>query len=238
MAHTAELATLRASTQAMLDGFTAEGWSDADMRAPSLLPDWTRGHLLTHIARNADGITRTVNGALRGERLARYPNGQVGRNADIEAGAGRSAEELLADVRDSAARLDEAFAAVEAADGWALECDDRSAGRYLTARWREVEIHHVDAGGSYTPDKWPAGFVSYLLPRLADQLSSRTSEPLQVEVAVDGSLTTDLPGRTWSTGPGGPLVIGPDWAVLAWVLGRPSVAAAALSTTPELSPWL
>ncbi len=239
MAHTPERLTLRATTEAMLDGFAAEGWTDDDMRAPSVLPDWTRGHVLTHIARNADGIVRTLDGALRGERVARYPDGQAGRNADIEAGAGRPVTEQLADVRDSAARLDDAFAAIDAADGWGLECDNRTAGQYLTARWREVEIHRVDVLGAYTPAQWPPGFVDYLLPRLADQVEPRLPTPVRIEVRADGSVTEDLAGRTWTSGAGEPVeVTGPDWAVLAWLLGRPSLAAGALSATPELAAWL
>jgi hypothetical protein len=34
---------------------TASRLSDADVRAPSLLPGGSRGHVLTHLARNADG---------------------------------------------------------------------------------------------------------------------------------------------------------------------------------------
>src|SRR5919201_2954624 len=115
-----ELVLVRASTDELLAGLAAEHWSDADIRQASLLPDWTRGHVLTHIARNADGITRTVSAALRGEQVDRYPRGPEGRAADIEAGAHRSAGELLADVRDSAYRLDQAFTEAQGADGWEL----------------------------------------------------------------------------------------------------------------------
>jgi len=59
-APTAFLTGLRTSTAALLHGIVAERWTDADVRAPSLLPGWTRGHVLSHIARNADGITRTL----------------------------------------------------------------------------------------------------------------------------------------------------------------------------------
>ena len=30
--------------------------SEPDVRAPSLLPGWSRGHVITHVARNADGL--------------------------------------------------------------------------------------------------------------------------------------------------------------------------------------
>ncbi|MDT4974596.1 MAG: maleylpyruvate isomerase, partial [Pseudonocardiales bacterium] len=100
-APTAMLAELRTSTVALLRGVDAERWTDDEVRAPSLLPGWTRGHVLAHLARNADGISRTLSGALRGERVPRYPGGPAGRAADIEAGSTRGFVELAADVRES-----------------------------------------------------------------------------------------------------------------------------------------
>ena len=97
------LAALRDATEALLIGLDEQHWTDADVAEQSLLPDWTRGHVLTHIARNAEGITRTLDGALRGQAVPRYPLGQAGRTADIEAGAGRNVAELIVDVRDTAA---------------------------------------------------------------------------------------------------------------------------------------
>ncbi len=103
------LTALRASTSAMVADFDEQRWTDADMAAPIALPRWTRGHVLTHIARNADSIARALSGALRGEIVQRYPDGPEGRAADIEAGAGRPVLEQLADVRESADRLDRMF---------------------------------------------------------------------------------------------------------------------------------
>lgn len=232
------LPALRASTAALLSGIDGEGWSDGDVRTPSLLPGWTRGHVLAHIARNADGITRTLTGALRGERLARYPGGREGRNADIEAGAGRSLVEQIADVRESAARLDGAFSAVAGAGGWALPTEDRPAGEYITARWTEVEVHRVDLGGSYDAERWPSAFVGRLLPEVVTGAAPRAHAALRVRVSASGSVT-DLAGREWDVdGPGEPTeVAGPDWALLAWLLGRPVAAKGALSALPDLSRW-
>lgn len=232
------LGELRASTSALLAGLDAERWTDADVRAPSVLPGWTRGHVLTHIARNADGIAATLAGALRGEVIPRYPDGSAGRDADIEAGAGRGAVVLIADVRDSADRLDRLFGAVADASGWDLTTEDgRPARSWLTARWREVEIHRADLHGAYGAAGWPATFVGYLLPRLAAEVSIRASQPLRIEVAHEDSTTTDLGGSTWATGADGVTVRGPDWALLAWLTGRPSLTDGQLSTMPELSPW-
>lgn len=234
------LSSLRASTAALVQGLEAEQWTDADVHAPSLLPNWSRGHVLTHIARNADGISRTIAGALRGEIVARYPDGRAGRDADIEAGAARSSIELLADVRQSAERLDRVLSAVADADAWQLPTEDRTTGEYAVARWREVEVHRVDLGGSYTPEQWPAEFVSYLLPELAGALTERATAPLRVQVTEAGSVVPDLVGRSWSTAAPGDVteVSGPDWAVLAWLTGRSGAAASHVTATPELKPWI
>lgn len=238
-APTTSLSGLRTSTAALLRGVDDERWTDAGLRAQSLLPGWTRGHVLTHIARNADGITRTLSAALRGEIAAKYPDGPEGRNAAIQAGSTRGFAELAADLRESADRLDRLFVAVADADGWALPTEDRPARDYVAARWREVEIHRVDLAGGYTADQWPAEFVAYLLPELVDGLAKRGATPVRIAVASQGSLTTDLQGRVWTVGAGDPIsVIGPDWALVAWLVGRPSAAATVLSATPNLPIWL
>lgn len=237
----ANLPALRSSTAALLQGLEDEHWSDSDVHAASLLPGWTRGHVLTHLARNADGIERTVTGALRGERLARYPGGVTGRNADIDAGAPRPIAEQLADVRESSARLATVLDSVADVDGWHLECDDRTVGEYVLGRWREVEIHRVDLGGRYSAGDWPAEFVRYLLPAEVGGLDPRIpdGQALRIEVDPDGSVA-ELGGTVWSCG-GGPepvSVAAPDWALLAWVLGRRAAAGEAMRTAPDLARWL
>ncbi|MGI8760721.1 MAG: maleylpyruvate isomerase family mycothiol-dependent enzyme [Jatrophihabitantaceae bacterium] len=235
---TAQLAAIRASTAELLLGLAAEKWSDADARAASLLPGWTRGHVLTHLARNADGIARTLSGALRGAIVPRYPSGRTGRDADIEAGSARGIAELITDVQESADRLDRVFGAVADADGWALPTDDRTAGDYLLARWREVEIHRVDLAGSYTAAQWPPGFLALMVPELAQTLGERASVAVRAVVTAEGSSSHELAGRSWTAGGADPVeVAGPDWALLAWLLGRASVAAAVLTAVPDLSPW-
>ena len=138
------------------------GLTDAQCRQPSLLPGWTVGHVLTHIARNADGMRAMVEGAARGEIAAMYPGGFEQRSADIERGAGRTAEALVDDVRISAARLELAVGSLD---------DQAWAGRGLTVmgevamediphrRRREVEVHHTDLGLGYSWEDWPADYV-------------------------------------------------------------------------------
>jgi maleylpyruvate isomerase len=42
------------------------GLAEADVREPSLLPGWTRGHVLSHLARDAEGGTRLLGWARTG----------------------------------------------------------------------------------------------------------------------------------------------------------------------------
>ena len=75
-----------------------------DPGAPSLCTGWSRGHVLTHVARNADGLAALVRAAVDGTGETQYASPQA-READIEDGASRPASDLLADVERSAAGL-------------------------------------------------------------------------------------------------------------------------------------
>lgn len=236
---TAYLLALRASTADLIKQLTSLHWSDADVAAPSLCEGWTRGHVLTHLARNADGISDTLSGALRGEIVQRYPGGTDARNKAIEDGAHRPFAALVADVRDSADRLDRVLGAVGDADGWGLPtANGDPAEVWVSRRWREVEIHRVDLDTDYTPDRWPPLFVTETLGELADTLSARAQGAVRVSVIEEGSLAPDLVGMRWSTGDGAPEEVrGPDWAVLAWLAGRGRAVAHALTAVPPLAPW-
>ena len=83
--------------------------SDDDCRRPSLLPGWSVGHLLTHLARNADSVVRRLEGARRDEIVDQYPGGATERSAEIEAGAGRPAAEIRQDVEVTCEAVDAAL---------------------------------------------------------------------------------------------------------------------------------
>jgi maleylpyruvate isomerase len=168
----ADLAALSQSTAALQP--TLDALDDQQVRRPSLLPDWTVGHVLTHIARNADGMTHLVEWALTGVPSPMYPSVEA-RNADIESGAGRTAAALAEDVRSSATRLAASLDRLGGAGPDALDrlllfgparpgADPDTPARALPyARRRELEIHHVDLGLGYGPDDWPADFVERTL---------------------------------------------------------------------------
>jgi len=75
--------------------------TDEQVAEDSLLPGWTRGHVLTHIARNADALRNLLIWARTGVETPAYASQQA-REDDIEAGASRTAAELAADVSRSA----------------------------------------------------------------------------------------------------------------------------------------
>jgi maleylpyruvate isomerase len=154
--------------------------TDERSGAPSKLPGWTVGHVLTHLARNADGHTRRLEAALRGEDLARYPGGSVQRESDISKGAARPVREVLDDLRRAQDRLELAWDK-SAAAGWPhpeFRGDDHwPASASPVRRLREVEIHHVDLGFAYGPSDWPAEYVAWELPMLLATVPERVQRP-------------------------------------------------------------
>jgi len=149
-----------------------------DVRSPSLLPGWTVGHVLTHLARNADAHARRLSGALHGHDVPKYPGGEDQRRDEIDEGAARPAEETVADLRTSLVGLEEVFARCSAA-GWPnghfLGGGSYGAAGCPAHRLREVEMHHVDLGLGYTPLDWPEEYVAWDLPVLLATVPDRLS---------------------------------------------------------------
>jgi maleylpyruvate isomerase len=200
---------------------SAAALTDATVREPSPLPGWTRGHVLTHVARNADGLGNLLRWARTGTKTPMYVSREA-RQAGIEAGAGRTAADLTADVRGTAI----AFAAEAASlpdEAWAAQVQmltgpPMPARRVLDSRLREVEIHHVDLGAGYRPADWPAEFAADNLPEVARSFAGREDTPSCL-------LRADGADAEWRIGPGGqgtpPVgVHGPAVELLAWLTGR------------------
>ncbi len=146
---------------------TVASVDDEVVRRPTLLPGWTVGHVLTHLARNAESHAGMLDAALDDRAVEQYPGGHEQRGRDIEAGAGRTAEELRADVNATMAALETAWARMtpRAWRGHGLVRGAEWPCRWLPFhRWREVEIHHVDLGLGYTPLDWPEDYVARELP--------------------------------------------------------------------------
>jgi maleylpyruvate isomerase len=159
---------------------TVEPVTDEQVRSPSRLPGWTVGHVLTHVARNADGHVRRLGGALRGENVPRYPGGPEQRADEINQGALRPAADIVADLDASQRRLELVWDRSVAA-GWPhaefLGNDHWPTAASPVRRLREVEVHHVDLGLGYEPSDWPEDYVSWELPMLLATVPSRVHRP-------------------------------------------------------------
>lgn len=203
----AELLDQLSQSQARLEA-SLSGLTDEQAREPSLLPGWSRGHVVTHLCRNADAMRRLTLGVLAGEPAEMYPGGPDARNAAIEEGADRPAALLAADHEFAGTRLLSTLRLLP------LDLLDSTvqwrrpiAARELTSlRWREVEIHHVDLGLDYTAADWPPQFVAMTLSSELPALQA-----MHPEVQVP-----DLP----------------DHELLAWLLGRPT-----RPDLPAIPPW-
>jgi maleylpyruvate isomerase len=225
---------------------SAAALTDAGAGEPSLLPGWTRGHVLTHVARNGDGLGNLLRWARTGTETPMYASREA-RRADIEAGAGRSAADLAADVQATAI----AFAAEAASlpdEAWAAQVQmlvgpPMPARRVLDWRLREVEIHQVDLGTGYLPAAWPAEFVADNLPEVAASFAGREDTPsclLQPDGDDFGLLRIGPVGPEQPTTPK-VFVNGPPVTLFAWLIGRDDGAGLRVfgddAVLPALPPW-
>jgi len=148
---TDQLNALRDATarlDAAIHNTVNDGGHDA-FAAPALLPNWTIGHVVTHLARNADGLRRVLVGAKVGEQLQPYASPQA-REDDIESGALRSTETIATDYRQAGSQLLDTIESLPPA-GWQATVDlgrggPTTADVVLAARLGEVELHHHDLG--------------------------------------------------------------------------------------------
>lgn len=189
---------------------------DATAAKPSLLPGWTRGHVLAHLARNADALLNVFAGR------PMYAGAEA-RDADIERDAHRGVRPHLADLRESAARLDGAFSAQRESD-WERTVEMRNgvtdrAYSLPFRRWIEVELHHVDLGVGYAMDDLPATFIERELANMARRFDGHPGIATSIELRTEdgGSLRT---GASQDGGAKTVVVAGGPTALVAWLTGR------------------
>jgi maleylpyruvate isomerase len=217
---------------------TIAGLGQAQVGAPSLLPGWTRAHVLTHLARNADSNTWMLDGARADEVREQYPGGVTTRSAAIDAGAARPVAEIVADVQRTCGRLEAAYRRMDDAAWWrdtGPTSGTMKAADGVFSRLREVEVHHADLDLGSGPAEWSAWFVAGETDRRVASLAERLPPGVAVRLSA-----TDT-GGSWAAGDAGREmpVSGPSCWVLAWLLGRPVPAGklAAPDGLPELGGW-
>ena len=184
--------------------------TDEMVNRPSLLSDWTVGHVLAHIAQQGDSITRLFLAAELGEVVDQYEGGFAARVAAIDGAASRSAAEHVSDVRRSIYALEGAIAS--AREGWFGSARMVSGIEVRVTdlplrRWREVEVHMGDLGlvelGCVGPESWSMDYVRHDLSVMTMQWKSRGSMGL-----------TDLPQQIRTQSP---------TVRLGWLMGRVTI---------------
>lgn len=169
------LVQIDASTHNLIT--TARGLTDDQVRQPSLLPGWTRGHVLTHIARAAEAHRNLLESARNGAGIPAYESQQA-RDTAIETGARRPVAEQVADIRRTAG-IFRAEVDLVPDDAWAtrvtiLHLPPFPASQVVLRKLVELELHHVDLDAGYRPSDWPGSFSSMELPQpMRDQAADR-----------------------------------------------------------------
>ncbi|MET8183547.1 maleylpyruvate isomerase family mycothiol-dependent enzyme [Streptomyces sp. NPDC005336] len=217
-----DAAAVQAATDRLLTAVA--GLDDAAVAAPSALPGWTRGHVLAHLARNADALVNLLTWARTGQETPMYGSGDA-RDAEIERDAGRPLPVHLDDLRTSAFRFNAAAAALKR-ERWSYEVTlrqgvrERAAGLPLR-RLAEVELHHVDLDIGYTVADLPAGFVEKHLDVLTGTRFTGHPDipPLRLTTGADGQGVRHT-GRAAAPGESPVTVTGSPAALLGWLTGR------------------
>lgn len=213
-----------------------DGLSDDELRAPSALPDWTRAHVIGHLARNAEALTRLTMWAETGVETPMYRDLDA-RNSDIDKSVTFSPMQLRTDLIASAAALEAGFARL---DERTWQAEVRSAlGRTLPAsgvpwmRVREVWLHALDLDAGVSTADFPPALVDELLDDVSAVVGAKPDCPSIQLCATDRK-------KSWALGSDHlrPEVTGSAADLLAWVAGRSGGSGLAGSSTVRLPPWI
>lgn len=222
-----------------IDDHTARLVADAracdDLAAPSLCEGWSRDHVLNHVARNAEALVRLVAAAVDGTGETMYATPQS-RDTDIEDGVGRSPDEVVADVADTAAALapqlrrltpEHRDIVLERTPGGPTF----KGGMLPFMRLREVIYHHVDLDTGFDFGELD-GELQLLFIENELKRQQGAAEPPTVTIRSDE-------GDVWSLGDGdgGADVTGSRAGILRW-LARQDPTGVRGETIPELTAGL
>ncbi len=200
-----------------------------DLGGPSRCAGWTRGHVVTHVARNGEAIGRLVRATLDGTGDPMYASSEA-RDAEIDDGAARDRDTQLEDLRRTAtavrAQLD------ELGPGHGGRLLERTPGVALVRsedlpymRLREVVIHHVDLDAGF-------GFAD-IEPELLQLFIDRKVALLRRDDDAPDLTLRSAEGDEWTVGTGSSEVTGSRAGLLAW-LTRGDASGVSADPLPHL----
>lgn len=213
---------------------TVDRLDDAVFATPSLLPDWTVGHVVAHLALNGEALAGALGGVASGTGTPMYAS-QEARDNDIAELGVRSPSELRSRLMASTELFDREVSDLPE-DKWTVIIERTpghpafSARSTVLMRLREVEIHHADLGVGYTCAEWPPAFSMVVI----DSMRKRDwPSPFRV-------LARDL-AQTWEYGDGEPsaTVTGESHDLAWWLTGRDDRGTLTVDRgeLPEVSAW-
>lgn len=206
----ADLKRLQRETDMLLANVAS--FTDEEIRRPSQLEGWTRGHVITHLARSAEAFGRVLDNALTGGNEPMYASMEE-RNAQIEAGASRPAKEQFADLQQAhEAFMQRARALIDTPDAAEeVQLGGRTFASHALPNLRcaEVVIHHQDLDATF--ELHEADPDSQL-----DALNS-VVWTLQGKPETPGLTVTTYEGDELVIGAGSTTVIGERDAMVDWL---------------------
>ncbi len=219
---------------AAIDEHTARLVSDAracdDLAAPSLCEGWTRDHVLCHLARNAEALVRLVGAAVDGTGQTMYDSPES-RDAEIDAGVGREASVVVADVEGTAAALapqlrrltpEHRDLVLERTPGGPTF----RGGMLPFMRLREVVYHHVDLDLGFGFGDLEGDLqVMFIENELGRQRGGQAPPSLTIRTHE---------GDDWSLGNGASRIAGSRAGVLTW-LARQDASGVHADDLPDLT---
>ncbi|MEW1807678.1 maleylpyruvate isomerase family mycothiol-dependent enzyme [Pseudarthrobacter sp. NPDC080039] len=209
---------------------TVSSLSDEELAAPSLCEGWTRAHVIAHVASSGRALVGLIDWATSGEERQLYASPEA-RSEAIAAIAALPREELLAEVRDSAANF---AGEAQRLTGELAAPEVKVAGRELPAtsivalRIAEVVVHHHDLETAWTIDE-------------ADPDSLLNA----IEAVVRALRSKGAPGMTlvteerdeWVIGDGALRVESDREGLLKWLARGDATELEAAGPVPALPSW-
>jgi maleylpyruvate isomerase len=215
--------------------------TDAELDGGSLLPGWTRRHLVAHVGYNARAIARLIEWAATGVETPMYSSPEA-RNHEIEFGATLSPIALRHLFDHSAVHLNVEWRDLPA-DAWHHKVKT-AQGRIVPAeetvwmRTREVWMHAVDLNNGATFRDIPAPALERLLEDITGAWKTRGTDA-GLLVKVTGADSTF--GNTAAADP--TVVTGALAGVVQWAAGRgadgvEAVRSSVSSIVPAAPKWI